>query len=57
MIINSLVEIDEELVKVIKEVEAMDSIKGDTVDNVLQLVEKRLYLLREIVDYKMGRTD
>ena len=48
-----LAEIESQLHDVIKGVEGMDRIKGDTADLLLKSIEKKTALLRELIDFRM----
>lgn len=58
MSINSqLLDIEQQLKDVISSVKAINNIEGDTVDLNLERIEGKIELLRELVDFRIGKFD
>lgn len=54
---NKLSDVSNNLNELIKEIRDISKIEGDEVDLTLKKIEGRVDLLRELVDFRMGRID
>jgi len=54
---NKLSDVSNNLMELIKEIRDISKIEGDEVDLTLKKIEGRVDLLRELVDFRMGRID
>lgn len=52
---NQLKNASDEVLEVIKSIIDVKKIKDDETDEILKRLESRVFLLRELVDFRMGR--